>query len=114
MVPSLFLYYFIYSEILVSLKNDGFSFSQFYFVFQACHLLCFLSKELLGDFEACAEMFIPVSERSCKTVVIMLGILICFCCLLCFQVLFKLVVITVLVIAESADNCIKTVLLFLY
>lgn len=28
---------------------------------QACHLLCFLSKELLGDFEACAEMFIPVS-----------------------------------------------------
>ncbi|XP_031371453.1 CLIP-associated protein isoform X2 [Punica granatum] len=52
---------------------------------QACHLLCFLSKELLGDFEACAEMFIPV--------------------------LFKLVVITVLVIAESADNCIKTMLL---
>ncbi|XP_062079246.1 CLIP-associated protein isoform X2 [Humulus lupulus] len=51
---------------------------------QACHLLCFLSKELLGDFEACAEVFIPV--------------------------LFKLVVITVLVIAESADNCIKTML----
>ncbi|XP_015575957.2 CLIP-associated protein isoform X2 [Ricinus communis] len=51
---------------------------------QACHLLCFLSKELLGDFEGCAEMFIPV--------------------------LFKLVVITVLVIAESADNCIKTML----
>ncbi|XWS76152.1 hypothetical protein CRYUN_Cryun01aG0151900 [Craigia yunnanensis] len=51
---------------------------------QACHLLSFLSKELLGDFEACAEMFIPV--------------------------LFKLVVITVLVIAESADNCIKTML----
>ncbi|XP_057483646.1 CLIP-associated protein isoform X2 [Actinidia eriantha] len=51
---------------------------------QACHLLCFLSKELLGDFEACAEAFIPV--------------------------LFKLVVITVLVIAESADNCIKTML----
>ncbi|XP_061341424.1 CLIP-associated protein [Gastrolobium bilobum] len=51
---------------------------------QACHLLCFLSKEHLGDFEACAEMFIPV--------------------------LFKLVVITVLVIAESADNCIKTML----
>ncbi|KAF9610019.1 hypothetical protein IFM89_019659 [Coptis chinensis] len=50
----------------------------------ACHLLCLLSKELLGDFEACAEMFIPV--------------------------LFKLVVITVLVIAESADNCIKTML----
>ncbi|KAJ8435283.1 hypothetical protein Cgig2_030038 [Carnegiea gigantea] len=51
---------------------------------QACHLLNFLSKELLGDFEACAELFIPV--------------------------LFKLVVITVLVIAESADNCIKTML----
>ncbi|CAN6485849.1 unnamed protein product [Victoria cruziana] len=51
---------------------------------QACHLLSFLSKELLGDFEACADMFIPV--------------------------LFKLVVITVLVIAESADNCIKTML----
>ncbi|KAG7983333.1 hypothetical protein I3843_04G100600 [Carya illinoinensis] len=51
---------------------------------QACHLLCFLSKELLGDFEACAEMFIPV--------------------------LFKLVVITVLVISESSDNCIKTML----
>lgn len=51
---------------------------------QACHLLIFLSKELLGDFEACAEIFIPV--------------------------LFKLVVITVLVIAESADNCIKTML----
>ncbi|KAF8388331.1 hypothetical protein HHK36_026997 [Tetracentron sinense] len=51
---------------------------------QACHLLSLLSKELLGDFEACAEMFIPA--------------------------LFKLVVITVLVIAESADNCIKTML----
>ncbi|TYI09374.1 hypothetical protein ES332_A09G068400v1 [Gossypium tomentosum] len=51
---------------------------------QACHLLCFLSKELLGDFEACSEMFIPV--------------------------LFKLVVITVLIIAESADTCIKTML----
>ncbi|CAA0815256.1 CLIP-associated protein [Striga hermonthica] len=51
---------------------------------QACHLICFLSKDLLGDFEACAEIFIPV--------------------------LFKLVVITVLVIAESADNCIKTML----
>ncbi|KAG9145881.1 hypothetical protein Leryth_021336 [Lithospermum erythrorhizon] len=51
---------------------------------QACHLLNFLSKELLGDFESCAEVFIPV--------------------------LFKLVVITVLVIAESADNCIKTML----
>ncbi|CAN1767097.1 CLIP-associated protein [Linum perenne] len=51
---------------------------------QACHLLCFLSKDLLGDFEPYAETFIPV--------------------------LFKLVVITVLVIAESADNCIKTML----
>ncbi|XP_042048444.1 CLIP-associated protein-like isoform X1 [Salvia splendens] len=51
---------------------------------QGCHLLNFLSKDLLGDFEGCAEMFIPV--------------------------LFKLVVITVLVIAESADNCIKTML----
>ncbi|XP_020239124.1 CLIP-associated protein [Cajanus cajan] len=51
---------------------------------QACHLLCFLSKDLLGDFEACAELLIPV--------------------------LLKLVVITVLVIAESADNCIKTML----
>ncbi|XP_073317395.1 CLIP-associated protein-like isoform X2 [Primulina huaijiensis] len=51
---------------------------------QACHLLNFLSKDLLGHFEGCAEVFIPV--------------------------LFKLVVITVLVIAESADNCIKTML----
>ncbi|CAL9133696.1 unnamed protein product [Musa acuminata var. zebrina] len=51
---------------------------------QACHLLSLLSKELLGDFETCAEMFIPV--------------------------LLKLVVITVLVIAESADTCIKTIL----
>ncbi|KAG1359692.1 CLIP-associated protein [Cocos nucifera] len=50
---------------------------------QACHVLSFLSKELLGDFEACTETFIPV--------------------------LFKLVVVTILVIAESADNCIKTV-----
>ncbi|MFS7930334.1 putative armadillo-like helical, CLASP domain, TOG domain-containing protein [Helianthus anomalus] len=51
---------------------------------QACHLLNFLSKELLGDFESFAEIFIPA--------------------------LFKLVVITVLVIAESSDNCIKTML----
>ncbi|KAM0904238.1 hypothetical protein ACQ4PT_018122 [Festuca glaucescens] len=51
---------------------------------QACHLLNVLSKELLGDFEPCAEQFIPM--------------------------LFKLVVITVLVIAESADTCIKTIL----
>uniref|UniRef100_A0A453CE31 TOG domain-containing protein n=5 Tax=Aegilops tauschii subsp. strangulata TaxID=200361 RepID=A0A453CE31_AEGTS len=51
---------------------------------QACHLLNVLSKELLGDFEPCAEQFIPM--------------------------LFKLVVITVLVIAESSDTCIKTIL----
>ncbi|MCO5575783.1 hypothetical protein L7F22_029588 [Adiantum nelumboides] len=51
---------------------------------QACHLLNLLSKELLADFEQCAEAFIPA--------------------------LFKLVVITVLVIAESADTCIKTML----
>uniref|UniRef100_A0A804RGB5 TOG domain-containing protein n=1 Tax=Zea mays TaxID=4577 RepID=A0A804RGB5_MAIZE len=51
---------------------------------QACHLLNILSKELLGDFEPFAELFIPM--------------------------LFKLVVITVLVIAESADTCIKTIL----
>ncbi|KAG6483908.1 hypothetical protein ZIOFF_060694 [Zingiber officinale] len=51
---------------------------------EACHLLSLLSKELLGDFEYCAEIFIPA--------------------------LMKLVVITVLVIAESADNCIKTML----
>eukprot|EP00252_Welwitschia_mirabilis_P026200 TRINITY_DN8484_c0_g1_i2.p1 TRINITY_DN8484_c0_g1~~TRINITY_DN8484_c0_g1_i2.p1 ORF type:complete len:1346 (-),score=306.49 TRINITY_DN8484_c0_g1_i2:769-4806(-) len=51
---------------------------------QACHLLSILSKELLGDFEACAELLIPE--------------------------LLKLVVITVQVIAESADNCIKTML----
>ncbi|KAH7387488.1 hypothetical protein KP509_16G025400 [Ceratopteris richardii] len=51
---------------------------------QACHLLSLLSKELPAEFEPCAEAFIPV--------------------------LFKLVVITVLVIAESADTCIKTML----
>ncbi|EFJ10591.1 hypothetical protein SELMODRAFT_127796 [Selaginella moellendorffii] len=51
---------------------------------QACHLMNLLSKNLLSDFEAIAEAIIPV--------------------------LFKLVVITVLVIAESADNCIKTML----
>ncbi|AQK48835.1 CLIP-associated protein [Zea mays] len=51
---------------------------------EACHLLNILSKELLGDFEPCAKLFIPM--------------------------LFKLVVITVLVIAESADTCIKTIL----
>ncbi|PRQ55991.1 putative CLASP domain-containing protein [Rosa chinensis] len=31
----------------------------------ACHLLCFLSKELLGDFEAYVEIFIPML-RNCK------------------------------------------------
>jgi CLIP-associating protein 1/2 len=46
--------------------------------------LSLLSKELLGDFEACAELLIPV--------------------------LFKLVVTTVLLIAKSVDNCIKTML----
>ncbi|VAI62956.1 unnamed protein product [Triticum turgidum subsp. durum] len=51
---------------------------------QACHLLIFLSKELLRDFEPCAELLIPA--------------------------LLKNVVITVLVIAESADNCIKEML----
>uniref|UniRef100_A0ACD5YMH7 Uncharacterized protein n=1 Tax=Avena sativa TaxID=4498 RepID=A0ACD5YMH7_AVESA len=51
---------------------------------QACHLLNVLSKELFSDFESCAEIFIPA--------------------------LFKLVVITVLVIAESSDNCVKTIL----
>ncbi|CAM6027395.1 unnamed protein product [Sphagnum balticum] len=51
---------------------------------QACHLLNLLSKELQNDFDTFAESFIPM--------------------------LFKLVVITVLVIAESADTCIKTML----
>ncbi|KAL2629963.1 hypothetical protein R1flu_014649 [Riccia fluitans] len=51
---------------------------------QACHLLNLISKELLQDFEPFAEAFIPV--------------------------LFKLVVITVLVIAESAHSCVKTML----
>uniref|UniRef100_A0ACD5ZE32 Uncharacterized protein n=1 Tax=Avena sativa TaxID=4498 RepID=A0ACD5ZE32_AVESA len=51
---------------------------------QACHLLIFLSRELLRDFEPCAELLIPA--------------------------LLKNVVITVLVIAESADNCIKEML----
>ncbi|KAK4351658.1 hypothetical protein RND71_030971 [Anisodus tanguticus] len=69
---------------LVSPLNTQLSDRRSSIIKQACHLLNFLSKELLGDFEACAEMFIPV--------------------------LFKLVVITVLVIAESADNCIKTML----
>ncbi|CAN6279616.1 unnamed protein product [Urochloa humidicola] len=51
---------------------------------QACNLLNFLSKELLRDFEPYAELLIPV--------------------------LLKNVVITILVIAESADNCIKEML----
>ncbi|GJN22547.1 hypothetical protein PR202_gb10123 [Eleusine coracana subsp. coracana] len=51
---------------------------------QACHLLNFLSKELLRDFEPCAELLIPI--------------------------LLKNVVITILVIAESADYCIKEML----
>ncbi|CAL5020205.1 unnamed protein product [Urochloa decumbens] len=51
---------------------------------QACHLLNFLSQELLRDFEPYAELLIPV--------------------------LLKNVVITIFVIAESADNCIKEML----
>ncbi|XP_014495777.1 CLIP-associated protein isoform X1 [Vigna radiata var. radiata] len=77
---------------------------------QACHLLCFLSKDLLGDFEACAEMFIPVSWPSYVGFITILMILKLLILDLITQVLFKLVVITVLVIAESADNCIKTML----
>jgi hypothetical protein len=34
------------------------------FYAQACHLLNVLSKELLGDFEPCAEQLIPVIERA--------------------------------------------------
>ncbi|KAK7267775.1 hypothetical protein RIF29_20454 [Crotalaria pallida] len=30
----------------------------------ACHLLCFLSMERLSDFQACAEMFIPVAAAT--------------------------------------------------
>ncbi|XP_024364725.1 CLIP-associated protein isoform X2 [Physcomitrium patens] len=51
---------------------------------QACQLLKVLTKELKSDFEVFAESFLPM--------------------------LFKLVVITVLVIAESADACIKSML----
>ncbi|KAG0621726.1 hypothetical protein M758_3G044000 [Ceratodon purpureus] len=51
---------------------------------QACQLLKVLAKELKSDFEVFAESFLPM--------------------------LFKLVVITVLVIAESADACIKSIL----
>ncbi|KAJ3672097.1 hypothetical protein LUZ60_006818 [Juncus effusus] len=51
---------------------------------QVCHLLSLLSKEMCRDFEPCAELLIPV--------------------------LFKLVVITIQVIADSADSCIKTLL----
>ncbi|CAL4885997.1 unnamed protein product [Urochloa decumbens] len=51
---------------------------------QACHLLNFLSQELLRDFEPYAELLIPV--------------------------LLKNVAITIFVIAESADNCIKEML----
>lgn len=51
---------------------------------QACQLLKVLTKELKSDFDVFAETFLPV--------------------------LFKLVVITVLVIAESADACIKSML----
>jgi hypothetical protein len=34
------------------------------FYTQACHLLNILSKELLGDFEPFAELFIPVISRA--------------------------------------------------
>ncbi|CAL5057134.1 unnamed protein product [Urochloa decumbens] len=69
---------------LVPLLSSQLSDRRSSIVKQACHLLNVLSKELLDDFEPCAEIFIPV--------------------------LFKLVVITVLVIAESADSCIKSIL----
>ncbi|GBG73139.1 hypothetical protein CBR_g12856 [Chara braunii] len=52
---------------------------------QTCQMLNLLAKELRFAFEPLAEFLIPV--------------------------LLKLVVITVLVIAESADNCIRTMLL---
>ncbi|URD78353.1 HEAT repeat family protein [Musa troglodytarum] len=41
---------------------------------QACHLLNLLSKELLGDFEACAEMLIPiiVLKRCCEYALLIL------------------------------------------
>ncbi|PAN07055.1 hypothetical protein PAHAL_1G308100 [Panicum hallii] len=71
-------------KLLVSPLSSQLSDRRSSIVKQACHLLNVLSKELLGNFEPCAEIFIPV--------------------------LFKLVVITVLVIAESADNCIKSIL----
>ncbi|XP_073388615.1 CLIP-associated protein isoform X1 [Physcomitrium patens] len=51
---------------------------------QACQLLNLLSKQFQIDFESFAEVFIPV--------------------------LFRSVVVTVLVIGESADHCIKTML----
>ena len=48
------------------------------FVSQACHLLNVLSKELLSDFEACAEIFIPVILEAisvlCKTCLIVIGL----------------------------------------
>lgn len=53
----LFLFWIPWSNLFV-LVNSSFLLRQC----QGCHLLCFLSKELLGDFEACAEMFIPVSS----------------------------------------------------
>ena len=49
----------IYLTLWVFFKLETFSLSCFYT--QACHLLNILSKELLGDFEPCAELFIPVT-----------------------------------------------------
>lgn len=81
------------------------------FIHQACHLLNVLSKELLGDFEPCAELFIPVYTNKFSFLPYIVSIKLTY--LWIFQMLFKLVVITVLVIAESADTCIKTVSYFL-
>uniref|UniRef100_A0A453CE06 TOG domain-containing protein n=1 Tax=Aegilops tauschii subsp. strangulata TaxID=200361 RepID=A0A453CE06_AEGTS len=77
---------------------------------QACHLLNVLSKELLGDFEPCAEQFIPVNDANSFFLLFCYTVLINLKYLSNFQMLFKLVVITVLVIAESSDTCIKTIL----
>jgi CLIP-associating protein 1/2 len=84
---------------------------------QACHLLNLLSKELQNDFDTFAESFIPVSFPSfhldTKLLLLchpMFWLVIMFLCWRHIGLVFiKLVVITVLVIAESADTCIKTV-----
>uniref|UniRef100_A0A453P3G1 Uncharacterized protein n=1 Tax=Aegilops tauschii subsp. strangulata TaxID=200361 RepID=A0A453P3G1_AEGTS len=45
---------------------------------QACHLLNVLSKELLSDFEACAEIFIPVIPEAvsvlCNSFLVLIGL----------------------------------------